>query len=241
MTSALNEYLTTGLFGGPVASVESRYQFARVPLLLAPSRRAEANKVRAVWSDAPRGWFAGAGSDLDALAKWLPDVIATHYFLATASTACWKCKELTPVFSLAVPPSHLTLCPLPDDSDGPITAIAWDVAECGGFLSDLIGTSGSVRRVLAAHCPTYRVDYSHTTDTNYLMNHRANYGTKQGDFYLHQESSGAFLPITVDEAARITLRQVDAPLLAQGGAAFYSEDLLPYCSMGEPIPVAARA
>ncbi|MCY0852528.1 hypothetical protein [Cupriavidus sp. D39] len=188
-----------------------------------------------MWSDAPRGWFAGASSDLDALANRLPDVMATHYFLATASTTCWQCRESTPVFSLAVPPAHLTQYPLPDDDDGPITAVAWEVAECGSFLSDLVELSGSVRKLLAAHCPAYRVDYSHTADANYLMNHCASCGEKQGDFYLHHEPGEAFFPTTKDEAARITLQQVNAPLLAQGATAITSDDLMPYCAMGEPI------
>lgn len=241
MTTALDEYLTTGLFGGPAVTEGGRYQFAQLPLLLAPSRGADAEAAGAVWSNAPRGWFAGASGDLDALARWLPDVISTHYFLAAASTICWKCRESTPVFSLALPSSHLTQYPLPDDGDGPITAIAWEVAECGSFLSDLVEMSGSVRKVLAAHCPAYCVDYSHTADTNYFMNHCASCGAKQGDFYLHQEPGGAFFPITEDEAARITLRPVSAPLLAQGATAIASDDLMAYCTVGEPIPVATRA
>ncbi|WP_104657399.1 hypothetical protein [Ralstonia insidiosa] len=240
MTTALDEYLATGLFGESIATEDGRYQFVQLPLLLAPSRGADANSAGAVWSDARRGWFANASSDLGALARWLPDVIATHYFLATASTTCWKCRESTPVFSIAVPPSHLMQYPLPDDGDGPITAIAWEAAEYGGFLSDLVEMSGSVRKVLAAHCPAYRVDYSHTADTNYLMNHCASCGAKQGDFYLHQEPGGAFFPITEDEAARITLRRVNALLLAQGSGGMSSEDLMPYCVMGEPIQVATR-
>lgn len=241
MISLLDEYLATGLFGASAAIDDGRYRFDQLPLLLAPSRSADAGAAGAVWSDASRGWFASARSNANASARWLPNIVATHYFLATTNTTCWQCRETTPVFSLAVPPSHLTQYSLPDDEDGPITAIAWEVAECGSFLSDLVEMNGSVRKVLTTHCPAYRGDHSHTADSSYLMNHCAGCGAKQGDFYLHHEPGGAFFPVTEDDAARIMLRSVNAPLLAQCGTSICSEDLMPYCVTGAPIPITTKA
>ncbi|WP_432263003.1 hypothetical protein [Cupriavidus sp. TMH.W2] len=238
----IDDYLAMGLFGAGHVDGEGRYRFARLPVLLGASRREQALAGRAEWSEAPRGWFAGPASDLEALADWLPSVIAPSYFVAQATAPCWQCGATTPVFALAVPAGHLARYDdFPDDSAAGVMALPWEVAEAGSFVSDLSGMAGSVRQVLAQHCPAYHVDYSGTAGSHYLMNHCAHCAAKQGDFYLHYEPGAAFFPTTAEEAARITLCGVQAPLLVQGSASITSDDLLQDCTIGPSIVPGAGA
>ncbi len=88
MAIPIEAYLAVGLFGGSGSDSEGHYRFERIPLLLAPSRANEALAGKAVWSDSPRGWFANASSDWEALGRWLPVILAPYYFVAT-STISW--------------------------------------------------------------------------------------------------------------------------------------------------------
>ncbi|CAG9183829.1 hypothetical protein [Cupriavidus pampae] len=239
---ALSDYLAMGWFGGGWADDAGRLSFERIPLLLSAGRREDAAAAGAVWSEGPRGWFAGPGSRLEDLVDWLPDVIAPHYYVAQSVERCWQCDGVTPVYALAVPAGHLAWYDLPEASEGPEAALAWEVAEAGSFVSDLTATAGSVRQVIAAHCPGYHVDYSNTAGGHFAMNHCKHCEAKIGEFYLHKEPGGPFFPMSPEDAARITLRPVRAPLLVKGCASISSEDFFSDCRRGDPIePGAADA
>jgi len=231
--ATLDEIVQTGLLGRLTSEDNGFFTFERAPLLLSKKEEAIARAGRAIWLDQPAGWFAAKGSDINSLAGWIPDCIAARPFLATSSSSCWKCGDSTPVHCLALPQGHLSLEFRDDDEDDGESegAVEWRLADCGTFISNLTLVNGSVQRYLKTACPSYCLDFSKKAEGSYFMNHCKHCGAKLGDFFMHNEPGGAFFPTTEGAARGITLRSIDATLLACGGTSVQSPDYMPCCTV----------
>lgn len=227
----LARVVSSGLFGNLAEDLGDFVVFERVPLLIAKSEESAARSGMAKWDDGAKGWFAIEESDVGALAGWMPDYAAIGFCLAINRQQCWKCSRNTSVFCIAARDGYLAQDLLyEDEASGKVDSVVWTPINTGTFIGNLTLLNGSVRRLLAERCPTYRIDFSRTAESSYFMNHCEYCDATLGDFYMHNEPGGAFFPTTEDEARQIELWRVDLPLLAQGSAAFTSPDLTHFCT-----------
>lgn len=154
----------------------------------------QAKQLGARWDPSSKRWYVPPGVSLQAFERWLPDSspmkMLAPVWLVESVSACWKCHETTRVFCLACAEVQV-------DEDGAVE---------GGddgeriFISNLSVIDPRIEPMLRASAPGYALDYSKTQDARVWMNHCARCGAKLGDFYLHEEPGGAFLPMTPEEA-----------------------------------------
>jgi Domain of unknown function (DUF5710) len=162
-----------------------------------PFAEKDAAKVLgAKWDPVARKWYAPEGCDTEPFKAWLPVLeegdqlrISAPLFVAESRTACWSCKETTPVIALAVEML---------DGDGePYISLLSNIEELPPDLS----------RLLAARYPFFKRRFSKTAKMMYMMNH-CRCGAPLGDFYMHAEPGGSFCPTSPDEGRRILLRRL---------------------------------
>jgi hypothetical protein len=196
---------------------------ARVDLNVPFSEKDEAKQLGARWDASAKVWYVPDGVDHRAFQQWLPDepditVRAISYSIAQAEETCWKCGELTRVYSFLLPAGHETFEPGEDD-DEPDTWQAHEWVSMVSYVTDLL-PSIAVR--IKALTPHYYLDFSMTTNSSYWMNHCEHCGIKQGDFAMHNEPGGAFFPMDEEAVAGIRLQHVAEPFSCNGSTSYDS-------------------
>ncbi|MYN29554.1 DUF5710 domain-containing protein [Duganella levis] len=179
---------------------------SRIDLNVPFSEKDEAKLLGARWDARSKVWFVPDGTDPRLFQRWLPleqdiGIRSDSYFLAQTVAMCWKCHELTSLFSFILPPGHETLEINEDSDDGDYWFRHSDPATVS-YVTDL---PPHVVTQLKAVAPYYRLDFSKTTGSSYWMNHCEQCGMKQGDFEMHCEPGGAFFPMDQHAADRIVL------------------------------------
>lgn len=179
---------------------------SRIDLNVPFAQKDEAKLLGARWDAQHKVWYVPAGADPGPFQRWLPiesevRIRSSAYFVAVTSDYCWKCAEPTSLFGLFLPPGHETL-EIDEDADEGDYWLRHDGWTSLSYVTDLLP---HVAARLKAFAPRYRLDFSKTTSTSYLMNHCEHCGMKQGDFEMHCEPGGAFFPMDQQAAHRIVL------------------------------------
>jgi hypothetical protein len=127
------------------------------------------------------------------------------FYLAEAIAECWKCSDETKVYCILLNNDYQER----EDRRG-----AWtDVKGSPVLLYDVEVISKTASQHIAEITGNrYRLDYSQTIEASYFMNHCESCGIRQGDYFLHDQMYGAFLPRSHEEVAAISLRAVEAEL-----------------------------
>lgn len=154
------------------------------------------------------------------------NIKSSNYFILESTISCWKCKRQTRVFALAFPAGHQILA-LPEvdeeefDSDDAYEAWAndpssykWLSAETGACIHYIEHLPDAVVARIRTLTPHFWFDHSKMADESYWMNHCECCGMKQGDFNLHCEPRGAFLPLWEKDLAQLVKHQVNEPFEA---------------------------
>lgn len=204
------------------------------------AQKDEAKRLGARWDSNQRVWYVPESVDLVPFEKWIPkppdiNIRTEHYYILESSKACWKCGSPTRVFALAMPVGHELLEPIEDDdmefeSDeayeswlNSSESSEWQAADMRASIHYVEYVSRTVEARLRALTPHFRPDFSQTTQSTYWMNHCTSCGMKQGDFEMHCEPQGAFMPLYPEDATRTVLHHVGEPFEAFYGG--YSYDL----------------
>jgi hypothetical protein len=196
----------------------------RIDLNVPFSEKDEAKRQGARWDGDRKVWFIPDGGNPIAFKRWLigqPNISiwSNRYFIAQTATACWKCGRDTNVFTFILPNGHEIL--EEDEADeAPENYGRW--VKCSeptivSYITDLL-PSVSDRVKPISH--TYHLDFSKTINSSYWMNHCKHCGMKQGDFELHCEPSGAFFPMSKNDALQITLHEVKEPFGCNGSSSY---------------------
>lgn len=149
----------------------------RVPF----TQKDEARRLGARWDGERKTWYLPEGVDRTAFTQWLPtppspNIRAPGWSLIGSQRECWRCKRVSRVFAIVLPPGHEALRVEDDPAD--------DYWERGGdlvLLSYVRAVPDSVAAELSLHAPRYRIDYGHTTQSFYWMNHCEYCDAKLGD------------------------------------------------------------
>ncbi|MDC1502975.1 hypothetical protein N8559_07995 [Gammaproteobacteria bacterium] len=138
-------------------------------------------------------------------------LIAPIYLLVGATQcynqACGKEIKVITVGASAREPETSTLEELNE------TDKASYLDECANepvLLSYIDGLPEWALRLIQSKCPQYKLDFSHTTQDSYYLNHCPHCGYKQGDFYLSKPSDGPFFPCTEEEALGLSISEIQS-------------------------------
>lgn len=172
-------------------------QFLSVPY----AEKDQVKELGARWHADQRKWFVPKGLDVTPFKQWLPlnesnvetQIFPTIYLLSSYES-CWRCQELTSVYTFAC--SGIKTFDL-DLQKGHFFTLSYIE-----FLPKIL------LEIIQAASSRYYTDYSKTTKSNYYMNH-CQCGAKLGDFYMYSEPGGAFFPINESDCKGITLKKLD--------------------------------
>ena len=217
----------------------------RIDLNVPFSEKDEAKQLGARWDGEMRTWYIPDGKSSMPFKKWLPElpyinIKAGNYYIVESSTLCWKCGESTRVFAFLLPEGHETLEAIEDDSmefesdevyeawvNSPESS-EWQVSDMLTIIHYVRYLPREVLARIAALTPNYRIDYSKTTESSYFMNHCEYCGMKQGDFQLHCEPQGAFVPLYEEDVADMILHPVNEAFAAEDGGYSYGVEFFDF-------------
>lgn len=175
----------------------------RLDLNVPLAEKDEAKSLGAWWDPHARTWYVPPGKDPAPFQKWLgpaeeaePDdllILSPPVFVVESQAGCWKCGKVVPVASVA--------CNSYQDAEGEANDEGAGLYIFSGVTWLPSGTVVALRRVN----PGYRRRFSKTAGMDYFMNH-CSCGAQLGDFFMHSEPGGAFLPMDAKSAAAIKLR-----------------------------------
>jgi hypothetical protein len=189
----------------------------RIDLAVPVCDSEEARRLGACRDPATGVWFVPGDRDGSAFARWLPqgeplNIRSPSYFLAATTLACWRCRGPSRVHGFALPAGHETL--YVDDESG---AESWEAAEEPSFVCYLEYLVPAVAVRMRARTTNYRYGFRRRTRTFYWVNFCEHCGTKLGDYDAFCEPGQGFMPLTREEAARVTLTRVPEPFAARAG------------------------
>lgn len=192
----------------------------RVDLNVPFAEKDEAKSLGAWWDPHARTWYVPPGKDPAPFKKWVgaetagepnePEgllVLDPPVFAVESQTVCWKCDRSVPVASLACK-SYKSAGGVVDDEGADLYT-----------FSGITWLSGAIVAVLRRVNRGYRKRFSKTAGVEYFMNH-CSCGAQLGDFFMHSEPGGAFLPMDSEAAGAIKLRLIskDEPVKLDGSA-----------------------
>jgi len=188
----------------------------RVDLRVPINDKDDAKRLGARWDSQHKLWYVPERVDVAHFKKWLPEPLqpnirAPCYYLATSTRRCWRCQGLTHVFGIALPAEHEALIVEDDPVDD-----CWQVGGAPTGLSYIGNLPEPVAAQLRRLAPRYRIDYSHTTQSFYWMNHCEHCEAKLGDFETLQEFDGPFH--TLGDTGVSQLPEIAEPFAAQCGS-----------------------
>jgi hypothetical protein len=189
----------------------------RIDLAVPYAERESVRRLGARWDPGRRLWFVPPECDATPFARWLPlvdpaNIRATGYFIASTTCDCWRCHGPSPVCGFALGPGYEALY-VDDDAGGD----CWEESDEPTFVCYLDYLLPSVVARIVERTVSYRYRYRRRTQSFYWANVCSSCGAKLGDYETFCEPGQGFMPLTRDDAARITLRWVDEPFIANAG------------------------
>jgi hypothetical protein len=143
------------------------------------------------------------------------NVRSKTYYVAHTNGRCAHCGLSTRLLALAMPNGHETLDEdMQADTGGEPGSNAWQPANASAFLFYVAGLPDGVQGRLHHLSPFFRLAHSAAISSSYWANHCEHCGTLLGDYELHCEPDGAFMPSSEAAAAYIQLLQIPEPFQA---------------------------
>lgn len=147
----------------------------------------EARRLGARWDRERKTWYIPEGLEHHAFEQWLPapqapNIRAAGWSLAGSRRECWRCKEVSRVFALALPSGYEAWIVEDDPADD-----HWESGDSLVVLNYVSAVPDSAAAQLHQFAPRYRINYSQTTRSSYWMNHCEHCKAKLGDYETLQE------------------------------------------------------
>ncbi|MHC1481473.1 DUF5710 domain-containing protein [Frateuria aurantia] len=213
----------------------------RTDLKVPFSHKDEAKSLGARWDPSLKVWYVPDGVDIAPLVRWLPVakeselqhepdfmVRSPYYYVIESSTSCWKCLNLTRVFSFFLPEEHEQFEFVEDEDESFTLSVDLGKWVCHGYrgtVSNISDLSRKVANELSRYTKKFKSAYS-KGGGRYMMNHCEHCGSKQGDFYMHCEPGGAFFPVSPEDASRMILNKINDRFEANCGVGFSTDDFM---------------
>ncbi|WP_277960745.1 DUF5710 domain-containing protein [Pseudomonas sp. RIT-To-2] len=212
----------------------------RINLAVPFSEKDEAKSLGARWDPSQKTWYIPEGVQVGPLTRWLPvtpleDLVhgpefyvrAPYYYVIESISDCWGCSNLTRVFSFKLPEQHEEFDYYVDeDEDFELTSNLgeWKRRGYRGTVSNVDSLSPLVTKQIHRFTSNFKLAYSKMAGSRYWMNHCEHCGAKLGDFFMHSEPGGAFLPTAPHEAQRMTLTKINERFDANCSLGYSTDD-----------------
>lgn len=200
----------------------------RIYLDVPYAEKDSAKKSGARWDSSQKAWYVPAHWERSRFQRWIPKetiygIRAASYVIAQTTTGCWKCGAITNVFGFILPYGGESFEPYEEDG-----AEAWVGFNVPLLVSYVSSMAPAVEARMKSQTHNYRLNKSYKADCTYWMNHCEHCGMKQGDFELFNEPGGAFHPIDLAAASRLTLHRFHERFACNGtyGSNYLLEDVL---------------
>jgi len=172
-----------------------------------------AKGLGAKWDPTKKSWYVPHGLNQSNFEKWTlqdndkntePNIRSTGFFIVESVELCWKCKQGTLVFAFLLPENHQTK-EYEDEDDEENNNIIWVNRNYKSIVSFTSVVNEKCVEIIRGFTSGYYFDFSKQSSSSYYMNHCKNCNSKLGDFYMHSEPEGAFLPMSSEAAKSIKL------------------------------------
>ncbi|WP_416769560.1 DUF5710 domain-containing protein [Pseudomonas sp. RHF3.3-3] len=217
---------------------------ARVDLNVPFSQKDLAKSLGARWDPQAKVWYVPDGVEIGEMERWVPPpdkselehqpefrTRSPYYYVMESISDCWKCCAPTRVFSFRLPDEYEEFHYIEEYEDPQVFTLTsnlgqWKSRGYGGTVSDVGSLSPQVLRRIRQFTGSFRLDYSKMAGCRYFMNHCQHCGAKLGDFYMHAEPGGAFVPMSPEQAGKITLHRINERFDANCGVGFATQDFM---------------
>ena len=188
-----------------VSSIEERF-YINVPY----AEKDKAKALGAKWDPLKKSWYIPKELNQSNFEKWITqnnnenaegNIRSIGFFIVESLESCWNCKQTTPVFAFLLPENHQGK-EYEDEDDEKNDNIIWVDRDYKTIVSFVSFVNKECLAILNRFSSRYYYDFSKQSSSSYYMNHCKNCNSKLGDFYMHSEPDGAFLPME-SEAAKI--------------------------------------
>lgn len=227
---------------------------ARVDLMVPFEQKDEAKKRGARWDNQKKTWYIPEGVAHEPFGRWLPNfpdinVRARVYYILESKRSCWCCDNPTCVVAIVLPDEHEELEEADESNEdlefeseedyeawlkSPVP-LEWCTADMMSRIQYISYLPSSVDAKIKELTSNFFVDFSKTTSSYYWMNHCERCGAKQGDNSLHCGSGGPFSPVSTEDAALITVHQVNEPF--EAGCGGFTSDVEFFNAMRHKDPL----
>ncbi|KTD34695.1 DNA primase TraC [Legionella moravica] len=172
-----------------------------------------AKELGAKWDPIKKSWYVPHGLNQSNFEKWTPqnnaknadaNIRSVGFFIVESLESCWKCKQGTPVFAFLLPENHQTK-EYEDEDDEENDNMIWIDRNYKSIVSFASFMNEKCIEIIHRFTSCYYFDFSKQSSESYYMNHCKNCNSKLGDFFMHSEPDGAFLPMSSETAKGIKL------------------------------------
>lgn len=213
---------------------------ARIDLVVPFSEKDKAKSLGARWDPSQKTWYVPDGMSVAALVRWLPKpgkselehkpefaVRSPFYYVVESTSDCWNCSNRTRVFAFMLPEEHEEFEYVYDEDEEfelEHNLGEWRCHEYRGNVASVHSMSPAVSKQMRRFTSNFKLAYSKAAGSRYFMNHCEQCGTKLGDHFMHGEPGGAFVPMSPEQASRMSLVRINERFDANCGLGFSSED-----------------
>lgn len=162
----------------------------RIDLDVPYGEKETAKSVGMQWDSGNKTWFVPSGMQFSQCSQWIQDktIFSRQYYVVRSMQTCWSCKNAIPVYSICF------VFGLRYSSESHCAEIlSWP-----HYLAYTTKVSDFALKKIQEDGGRYEKRYSKLSEMEYYMNH-CHCGASQGDFFLYQESEGAFLAMHGDD------------------------------------------
>lgn len=222
---------------------------ARIDLVVPFSEKDEAKSLGAKWDPSLKTWYVPEGVAVGALVRWLPkpdksdlehrpefEVRSPYYYVVESTSGCWGCSNPTRVFAFMLPEAHEEFEYVYDEEvEFELTTNLgeWRCNEYRGTVGSVHSMSPAVSKQIRRFTANFKLAYSKAAGQRYFMNHCEHCGAKLGDYFMHAEPGGAFVPMSPEQASKMILVRINERFDANCGIGFATEDFFDWMLLRE--------
>jgi Domain of unknown function (DUF5710) len=166
------------------------------------SEKDDAKQLGARWDASVKKWYVADHLTSSSFSRWteshqqLNQILIAPIWILSALEQCYNCTKISHVNCLA----STSIKDIEYDDYNQAYHLLVNIKDEQLTISNLETFDSRLLQPIKQYAPNYFLDYSKTQGAEVWMNHCEYCGTKLGDFFLHNEPSGAFFPMSKDKS-----------------------------------------